>query len=197
MFFLLLSAPRALALTFESEGERVIREESMPIFPNIKLNESIKDDVPALPRQGEVNKPQEDAIRDEPIRPDGSKTSKDQQKIADPVKTVVMKVSAYCAISTIPKEIKKYRKKVRLNGTGGMTSGGHEARVGTVSADQRFYPKGTVFHIPGYGKGVVDDCGGGVKGQNHIDIFMASYSQAMKWGTPRVKVQVLKLARKK
>ena len=172
------------------EPERaVIKEERMLAA---KLIETIKNGTPALPGQGEMNKSQEDVMSNELIRPEGQKYSEGQGKIGVPTKTVDMTVTAYC---NVPKTAKN-RKKAKLNGTG-VTSGGHKAIVGTISADQRFYPKGTILCVPGYGKGTVDDCGGGIKGKNHIDIFMASYEEAMKWGKPMVKVQVLKLARKK
>jgi 3D (Asp-Asp-Asp) domain-containing protein len=45
----------------------------------------------------------------------------------------------------------------------GITSSGTKASKGTIAADTRYYPYGTVMKIPGYGKGVVEDTGSAIK----------------------------------
>ena len=54
----------------------------------------------------------------------------------------------------------------------GITSSGTRARKGTIAADTKYYPYGTVMIIPGYGKGVVEDIGGAIKGPNRLDVFL-------------------------
>lgn len=185
----LLTANFALAQDKNEEPRKKITRERFEFeAQTVKLNESIKNDISALPGQGEVNKPQEDVMGDEPIRPDGRKSSPRQKNIIESSqkKKMVMKVSAYCVV---PRGAKNYRKKVVRNGTG-ITYCGKRATIGTVSADLRHYPLGTVFDIPGYGRGIVQDCGGGIKGKRHIDVFMSSYQEAIRWGVPSLRVRV-------
>jgi len=72
----------------------------------------------------------------------------------------------------------------------GLTSSGTRARRGTIAADTRYYPYGTVMMIPGYGKGVVEDIGGAIKGPNRLDVFFNSRRRALKWGRQRLKVKI-------
>ena len=72
----------------------------------------------------------------------------------------------------------------------GMTSSGEWARYGTIAADTRHYPYGTVMIVPGYGKGVVQDIGGAIKGPNRIDLFFKTRKRAIKWGRQTVNVRV-------
>lgn len=76
------------------------------------------------------------------------------------------------------------RKKV------GMTSSGARAKKGTLAADTRYYPYGTVMKIPGYGKGVVQDTGAAIKGPNRIDVYFPSRKKALQWGRQRLTVKV-------
>ena len=75
------------------------------------------------------------------------------------------------------------RKKV------GLTASGKIARRGTIAADTRKYPFGTVMFIEGYGYGRVEDRGGSIKG-NRIDLFFQSHKQALKWGRKKVHVKI-------
>ena len=59
---------------------------------------------------------------------------------------------------------------------------------GTIAADTRLFPYGTIIQIPGYGWGRVEDIGGAIKGR-HIDLFFDSHQEALEWG--RQKKQVL------
>lgn len=72
----------------------------------------------------------------------------------------------------------------------GRTSSGEWARYGTIAADTRHYPYGTVMIIPGYGRGVVQDIGGAIKGPNRIDIFFKTRKRALKWGRQTLNVRV-------
>ena len=71
----------------------------------------------------------------------------------------------------------------------GITASGTRAKRGTIAADTRVYPFGTVMYIPGYGYGRVEDRGGAIKGKR-IDLFFASHKQALVWGRKRVKVKI-------
>ena len=79
--------------------------------------------------------------------------------------------------------LKNKRKRV------GYTASGTRALPGTVAADTRIFPMGTIMYIPGYGYGHVEDRGGSIKG-HHIDLYFRRHAQAKKWGrqTKRVKV---------
>lgn len=70
----------------------------------------------------------------------------------------------------------------------GITSSGTRAVRGTIAADTRLFPYGTIILIPGYGWGRVEDIGGAIKGR-HIDLFFDSHQEALEWG--RQKKQVL------
>jgi 3D (Asp-Asp-Asp) domain-containing protein len=72
----------------------------------------------------------------------------------------------------------------------GVTASGVRAQHGTIAADTRYYPIGTVMYIPGYGYGVVEDRGGDIKGPARIDLWFRSRNQAFQWGRRQVKVTV-------
>ena len=72
----------------------------------------------------------------------------------------------------------------------GQTASGVQASRGTLAADTSHYPFGTVFYVPGYGYGVVQDRGGDIKGPNRLDLWFPSRSRALKWGRKKQKVYV-------
>ncbi len=72
----------------------------------------------------------------------------------------------------------------------GITSSGVKARMGTIAADTKYYPYGTIMIIPGYGKGVVEDIGGAIKGPNRLDVYYSTRKKALKWGKQTVKVKI-------
>jgi len=78
------------------------------------------------------------------------------------------------------------RKKV------GITSSGTKAKKGTIAADIKYYPYGTIMKIPGYGKGIVEDIGSAIKGQNRLDVYMSSRKKALKWGRKTLYVKIRK-----
>ena len=77
----------------------------------------------------------------------------------------------------------------------GITASGTEARPGTIAADTRVLPFGTILYVPGYGYGRVEDTGGDIKG-NRIDLFYRSHDDALEWGRKKVRCKVWKPARR-
>lgn len=71
----------------------------------------------------------------------------------------------------------------------GQTASGTQARPGTIAADTRLFPFGTIMYVPGYGYGVVEDRGGAIKG-NKIDLFYRTHQQALQWGRQQMDVKV-------
>ncbi len=71
----------------------------------------------------------------------------------------------------------------------GITASGTHARKGTIAADTRRFPFGTIMYIEGYGYGRVEDRGGAIKGA-HIDLFFRTHNQALEWGRQTKKVKV-------
>lgn len=63
---------------------------------------------------------------------------------------------------------------------------------GTIAADTRYYPFGTVMTVPGYGTGIVEDRGSAIKGPDRIDLFYDSHGDALSWGRRRVRVVIEK-----
>ena len=61
---------------------------------------------------------------------------------------------------------------------------------GTIAADTKYYPFGTVMKVPGYGRGVVEDRGSAIKGPDRIDVYMRSHRRALKWGRKKLKVGI-------
>ena len=78
----------------------------------------------------------------------------------------------------------------------GLTASGKQASMGTIAADTKYYPFGTVMYVPGYGYGVVEDRGGAIKGPNRIDLWYPSHKQALNWGRKTVKVTYWKDTKK-
>jgi 3D (Asp-Asp-Asp) domain-containing protein len=72
----------------------------------------------------------------------------------------------------------------------GRTASGTIAKHGTVAADPNILPFGTILDIPGYGRAIVEDTGGAIKGR-HIDLWFSSHEKAKKWGVKKLKVRVL------
>lgn len=78
----------------------------------------------------------------------------------------------------------------------GITAVGTRADWGTIAADTRYYPFGTIMYIPDYGWGRVEDIGGAIKGQ-HIDLYHSSHKKALKWGREWKQVKVWKPQKRK
>lgn len=90
-----------------------------------------------------------------------------------------------------PKEL--YYEKIVIataySYTGSLTSTGKVPKVGTIAVDPYVIPYGTRLHIPGYGSGVAEDCGGAIVG-NKIDLFMTSIDECYAWGVREVKIKI-------
>ncbi len=71
----------------------------------------------------------------------------------------------------------------------GVTASGSRACVGTIAADTRYYPFGTVMYVEGYGYGRVEDRGGAIKG-HHIDLYFRTHAEALKWGKKNKRVRI-------
>ena len=78
---------------------------------------------------------------------------------------------------------KGQRKDVGLTASGGMV------RPGTIAADTRVFPFGTIMYVPGYGYGMVEDRGGAIKGQK-IDLYFRTHQQALEWWRQHKQVKV-------
>ncbi len=71
----------------------------------------------------------------------------------------------------------------------GVTASGTKARHGTIAADTRLYPFGTVMYVPDYGYGRVEDRGGAIKG-HHIDLYFKRRGDALEWGRQKKEVKI-------
>ena len=103
---------------------------------------------------------------------------------ADIPKKVRVKATAY---STDPISINVPRWRDQRTATNKLV------RKGMVAADWRVFPPGTKLYIPGYGEAVVEDRGGAVKGM-HLDLFLDSRKEALKWGVKELDVYVISRA---
>ncbi|NLB69550.1 MAG: hypothetical protein GX804_07690 [Lentisphaerae bacterium] len=64
----------------------------------------------------------------------------------------------------------------------GITASGTKAKRGTIAADTRYYPFGTIMYVPGYGYGRVEDRGGAIKGPHRLDLWFPTEREALLWG---------------
>lgn len=73
--------------------------------------------------------------------------------------------------------------------TGSTMANGEYPHVGACAVDNSLHKFGTKFDIPGYGKAVAKDTGGGVCGK-HLDVFFNSEDECISWGAKKLKVRV-------
>jgi 3D (Asp-Asp-Asp) domain-containing protein len=71
----------------------------------------------------------------------------------------------------------------------GTTASGLPVGPGIVAVDPTVIPLGTRLYIPGYGKGIAADIGGGIKGRI-IDLWYSTYAQCAKWGRRTVTITI-------
>ncbi len=71
----------------------------------------------------------------------------------------------------------------------GITASGARVRPGTIAADTRLFPFGTIMYVPGYGYGIVEDRGGAIRGHK-IDLYFRTHQQALEWGRQHKQVRV-------
>ncbi len=115
----------------------------------------------------------------------------------DPDRVVRMEVTAYCPCGQCCGWERNWRfQPVYSYGPNkgqrkivGQTASGTMARPGTIAADTRLYPFGTIMYVPGYGYGRVEDRGGAIRGQK-LDLFYRTHQQALQWGRQHKDVKV-------
>lgn len=71
----------------------------------------------------------------------------------------------------------------------GITASGTKAKEGTIAADTRLYPFGTIMYVPGYGYGRVEDRGGAIRGEK-IDLYFRTHQEALEWGRRHKRVKI-------
>lgn len=71
----------------------------------------------------------------------------------------------------------------------GITASGTEAAPGTIAADPKRYPFGTVLYVPGYGYGRVEDTGRDIVGKR-LDVYYSRHDRAEEWGRQSLEVRV-------
>lgn len=73
----------------------------------------------------------------------------------------------------------------------GITATGTKAMQGrTIAVDPRYIPYGTEIVIDGQTY-IAEDCGGAIKGNNRIDLFFDSHSEALSFGRQTKIVRVM------
>lgn len=113
-------------------------------------------------------------------------------------KVVWMETTAYCPCGICCGwKLDKFGRPVIAKGRNrgkskavGITASGTRARPGTLAADTRYYPFGSVMYIPGYGYGIVEDRGGDIKGRKRLDLFFHTHQEARNWGRQKVRAVV-------
>jgi len=111
--------------------------------------------------------------------------------------TVNMEVTGYCSCQTCTGWKRNWRlRPVVATGSSkgqrkrvGVTASGTKARPGTLAADTRRFPFGTIMYVPGYGYGRVEDRGSAIQG-NKLDLYFKRHRDALQWGRRQVEVQV-------
>jgi 3D (Asp-Asp-Asp) domain-containing protein len=71
----------------------------------------------------------------------------------------------------------------------GRTATGMPVGWGVVAVDPSVIPLGSRLYIPGYGKGVAADVGGGIRGRI-IDLWFPSYAKCAAWGRRTVIITI-------
>lgn len=111
---------------------------------------------------------------------------------------VQIETTAYCPCgSCCGWKLDKYGRPVISEGRQrgkpkavGITASGTRAHPGTLAADARYYPFGTVIYIPGYGYGVVEDRGGDIRGRRRLDLYFNTHKEARAWGRKKIQTVV-------
>lgn len=93
-------------------------------------------------------------------------------------RVLMMEATAYCSCAKC------------CGKSNGITTTGVQASSRTITADWNVLPPGTEVHIEGIGYRVVEDRGGGIKG-NKLDVWFPSHQEAWKYGRRQVEVRVL------
>jgi 3D (Asp-Asp-Asp) domain-containing protein len=116
------------------------------------------------------------------------------------VSVKICAAAVLCALLAVPATTEATRRRprvktMRLSATAycmsGQTRSGERTRAGTVAADPRLLPIGTVLRIPHHrGFFTVLDTGSGVKGRK-LDIYMPSCRKARAFGRRAVRVEIV------
>ncbi|MGP6157426.1 MAG: 3D domain-containing protein [Vulcanimicrobiaceae bacterium] len=77
------------------------------------------------------------------------------------------------------------------DGCSGITRTGTRAGHGVVAVDPHFIPLGTKLYVPGYGRALAGDTGGGIQGRR-IDLGFDSLREAQLFGRREIVVYVLR-----
>lgn len=126
-----------------------------------------------------------------------SKIEETSEITTEPVNRIIERAPGFVSIYEIG-EI-KYTKTMEMNvsaytpycaGVDDVTASGTQVRRGVCAVDTSVIPFGTKIFVPGYGVAVAEDRGGAIKG-NKLDIYMESYSEAIKWGRRNLTVYIL------
>ena len=112
-------------------------------------------------------------------------------------RVVQLEVTGYCACGSCTgwrrnwwgRPVYSYGNRRGQRKQVGLTASGSQARPGTIAADTRHYPFGTIMYVPGYGYGEVADRGGAIKGQK-IDLYFNTHQEALEWGRQHKQVKV-------
>ena len=111
--------------------------------------------------------------------------------------TEKLQVTAYCACGKccgwernwLGQKVYSYGPHKGEHKIVGLTADGSWAEKGTIAADTKIFPMGTIMYIEGYGYGVVKDRGSAIQGK-HIDIFFKSHNKALDWGNRNMEVKI-------
>ncbi|GIV08589.1 MAG: hypothetical protein KatS3mg019_0680 [Fimbriimonadales bacterium] len=109
--------------------------------------------------------------------------------VNDPVNAV--DPDGLCRLRFIKATVTAYCNCEKCCGPGGkgITASGTRTHHGCIAAPRK-YPFGTPVIIPGYGNGMVEDRGGGLKG-DHFDVWFPSHEEAKRWGRRKLTVTII------
>lgn len=102
----------------------------------------------------------------------------------------MLKLLLILAIFTRPMEVTAYCgcESCCGNHSPGITASGYIICQGDkLIAASTAFPFGTEIYIPGYGRSLVKDRGGSIKG-NRLDVYFDSHQEALEWGRRKVLV---------
>ena len=114
------------------------------------------------------------------------------ETIEKPYTEKEMTITAYCPCEKCCGVYATNRQKDKNGNAIVLTASGKQAEAGrTVAVDPRYIPYGTEIIIDGQTY-IAEDCGGAIKGENKIDIYFESHSEALSFGKQTKIVRVMK-----
>ncbi len=121
-------------------------------------------------------------------------TAKTQARKPTAKKTTQQKTSRSLASDSKVMYVSATAYTAYCSGCSGTTATGIDLRSNpdskVVAVDPNVIPLGTKLYVEGYGYAVAGDTGGAIKG-HHVDLFMPSRNDALKWGRRTIKVTIL------